>query len=192
MILFIFRVGHGQIDLTFQKKNPVGLDPPSRNLLSGLLDRISSPPEPTRRFSAQVVLGLRTKDAIPAWSTHVVYVAGNRVLALGEKDSVVQDLSRQGVRLLRKEGESDGGLLEKVWAGADVANAGASVKGETQEKDTEQPEALVEMEDVRIAYFGSEILSGFSWTIRRGERWGLFGPNGTPRSGPYQFIFLTY
>lgn len=154
----------------------MGLDPLSRNLLSGLLDRISSPPEPTRKFSAQVVLGLRAKDMIPAWSTHIAYVADSRVLALGEKEPVVQDLSRQGVGLSQKGRE---GLLEKVWAGADVANAGAPAKEEIREETPEQLEALVEMENVRIAYFGSEILSGFSWTIRRGERWGLFGPNGT-------------
>lgn len=154
----------------------MGLDPPSRNLLSVLLDRISSQPEPAQRFSAQVVLGLRTKDAIPPWSTHIAYVTKNRVISLGEKESVVQDLSQHGIKLSWKEGDGNGGLLEKVWAGADVANMGGSVG--IQEKNPEQPDVLVEMKDVKIAYFGSEILSDFSWTIRRGERWGLFGPNG--------------
>lgn len=153
----------------------MGLDPPSRNLLSGLLDRISNPPEHTQRFSAQVVLGIRTKDVIPVWSTHIAYVTNNRVLSFGEKGSVIQDLSGHGIKLLREGEEGDGGLLEKVWAGANVGNAGAPAKREIQEGS---PEILVEMENVRIAYFGSEILSDFSWTIRRGERWGLFGPNG--------------
>lgn len=153
----------------------MGLDPPSRNLLSVLLDRISSQPEPAQRFSAQVVLGLRTKDAIPPWSTHIAYVANNRVLSFGEKESVVQDLSQHGIKLSWK-GDGNGGLLEKVWAGADVADMGGSI---IQEKNPEKPDVLVEMKDVRIAYFGLEILRDFSWTIRRGERWGLFGPNGT-------------
>ena len=51
-------------------------------------------------------------------------------------------------------------------------------------------EALVEMQDVRVRYGDKEILGsweqkieglskkGLSWTVRRGERWGVFGPNG--------------
>lgn len=156
----------------------MGLDPPSKNLLSGLLDRISRPPDAAQKFSAQVVLGLRSKDMIPTWGTHIAYVADNRVLALGEKESVVQELSGRGMKLLQEGEKGSGGLLEKVWAGADVANTDVPAKKKVSEKKPEKSEAIVEMENVRIAYYGSEILSGFSWTIRRGERWGLFGPNG--------------
>lgn len=51
-------------------------------------------------------------------------------------------------------------------------------------------EALVEMQDVRVRYGDKEVLGsweqeiegqtrkGLSWTVRRGERWGVFGPNG--------------
>ena len=51
-------------------------------------------------------------------------------------------------------------------------------------------EALVEMQDVRVHYGDKEVLGsweqeiegqtklGLSWTVRRGERWGVFGPNG--------------
>ena len=51
-------------------------------------------------------------------------------------------------------------------------------------------EVLVEMQDVCVKYSDKEILgswkqelegqtrNGLSWTVRRGERWGVFGPNG--------------
>ena len=51
-------------------------------------------------------------------------------------------------------------------------------------------EKLVEMQDVHVKYGDKEVLgdweqelggqkrTGLSWTIRRGERWGVFGPNG--------------
>lgn len=51
-------------------------------------------------------------------------------------------------------------------------------------------EALVEMQGVCVRYGDKEVLGsweqeinglgtkGLSWTIRRGERWGVFGPNG--------------
>lgn len=52
-------------------------------------------------------------------------------------------------------------------------------------------EALVEMQGVLVSYKDKEVLgnweqeiegqtkNGLSWTVRRGERWGVFGPNGT-------------
>ena len=51
-------------------------------------------------------------------------------------------------------------------------------------------ESLIEMEGVRVKYGPKEILgtwnqegggksqNGLWWTIRRGERWGIYGPNG--------------
>ena len=60
--------------------------------------------------------------------------------------------------------------------------------------DTDVPlptsEILVEMQGVCVRYGDREVLGnwlqevhgltkkGLSWTIRRGERWGVFGPNG--------------
>lgn len=166
----------------------VGLDPPSRGALSALLDRVSSSAEVEQRFSAQVVVGLRPQDAVPRWSTHVAFVAGNRVLAIGEKESVIAELSRQGTRVLQ-EGEKHGGILEKVWAGAGVEPV---KEPEPVEKVPEkQLEAIVEMSDVKISYFGTEILRDFSWTIRRGEKWGLFGPNGTHPTPPHPLSSTT-
>ena len=55
---------------------------------------------------------------------------------------------------------------------------------------TSTNEAIVEMEGVCVRYGDKEVLGsweqevggqakkGLSWTIRRGERWGVFGPNG--------------
>ena len=51
-------------------------------------------------------------------------------------------------------------------------------------------EALVEMQGVCVRYGDKEVLGsseqeidnqlekGLSWTVRRGDRWGVFGPNG--------------
>lgn len=51
-------------------------------------------------------------------------------------------------------------------------------------------EALVEMEGVQVKYGEKQVLGGWKeesgghsrsglwWTVRRGERWGVFGPNG--------------
>ncbi|RDW80652.1 hypothetical protein BP5796_05350 [Coleophoma crateriformis] len=62
---------------------------------------------------------------------------------------------------------------------------------------TEIPEvkdALVEMEGARVAYRSKAVLGnwqqevdgtlrdGLWWTVRRGERWGIFGPNGSGKT----------
>ena len=63
--------------------------------------------------------------------------------------------------------------------------------------DTEVPkigEALVEMEGARVAYGDRAVLGNWTekvngvekegvwWTVRRGERWGIFGPNGSGKT----------
>jgi ABC-type molybdenum transport system ATPase subunit/photorepair protein PhrA len=64
-------------------------------------------------------------------------------------------------------------------------------------KDTDQRkfgEALVEMEGARVTYGTKAVLGnwtqevvgkskdGLWWTIKRGERWGIFGPNGSGKT----------
>ena len=58
------------------------------------------------------------------------------------------------------------------------------------EEEPPKGEALVEMEGVEVKYGQKTVLgnwrqiienkpkSGLYWTVRRGERWGIFGPNG--------------
>ncbi|KAI9847069.1 MAG: hypothetical protein M1837_003187 [Sclerophora amabilis] len=57
-----------------------------------------------------------------------------------------------------------------------------------------QEEALVEMNGVKVRYGEREVLGNWSseieghareglwWTVRRGERWGIFGPNGSGKT----------
>ncbi|KAH8150599.1 uncharacterized protein LAJ45_05295 [Morchella importuna] len=165
----------------------MGLDPIAKRQISSLLDGISRPDVP---FAAQVVCGLRLQDAVPKWSTHLAYVADNQVHAIGEKNAVVEEMARKGLKILQEGEKGQGGLLEKVWAGVDVEDGGkeegkGGVKEEKKREEMREedlPEKLIEMKDVRIAYYGKEILKDFSWTIRRGERWGLFGPNGSGKT----------
>jgi molybdate transport system ATP-binding protein len=41
---------------------------------------------------------------------------------------------------------------------------------------------VVELRDVRIAFGRRKLFDGFSWTVRRGERWVLHGPNGSGKT----------
>ncbi|KAL7276966.1 hypothetical protein RUND412_000003 [Rhizina undulata] len=169
----------------------MGLDPPSRTLLSELLSTISNPKSSTTSLTTQVLLGLRPQDPVPSWSTHLAFVESNRVRAIGDKSSVIDALKSQGIRIVLEGSEDHHGLLDKVWAGIGDGAKAVPAQGKEEEggkeemkggKEGELAKPLVEMKDVRIKYYDKEILNNFSWTIRRGEKWGLFGPNGSGKT----------
>ena len=66
---------------------------------------------------------------------------------------------------------------------------------------TQQGEVLVEMRDVCVKYGDKPALGGWCqeidghtreglwWTVRRGQRWGVFGPNG---KSPQQLVQILY
>ena len=41
---------------------------------------------------------------------------------------------------------------------------------------------MVELRDIRISFGRRKLFDGFSWTVRRGERWVLRGPNGSGKT----------
>ena len=41
---------------------------------------------------------------------------------------------------------------------------------------------VVELRDIHIAFGRRKLFDGFSWTVRRGERWVLHGPNGSGKT----------
>lgn len=154
----------------------MGLDPPGKVLLSKLLDRVSTKTEHSR--ATPVVLGLRPQDAVPKWSTHVAYVEGDEVVTMGEKASVIEEVRSKLGKVLFLEGDTpaaleDMGVVEKAWAGV------SGLKPAAEPTTASLAEPLVEMDKIKVAYYDKVIFENFTWTIRRGERWGLFGPNGT-------------
>lgn len=48
--------------------------------------------------------------------------------------------------------------------------------------DVEALESIVRLNDIQLKYGGRVLLDNFSWTIRPGENWGLFGRNGSGKS----------
>ncbi|CUS12130.1 unnamed protein product, partial [Tuber aestivum] len=158
----------------------MGLDPPSHNLLSELLSRLPHSPQPT-----QVLLGLRPQDPVPAWSTHIAYISNHRILAQGQKESVIPTLRQSGMTILH---EGDGAqkpaptLLDKVWSIPSLP-ASTSQKPTPPPSESTSSPILVQMSNIKITYPPHPpLLQNFSWTIRAGERWGLFGPNGSGKT----------
>jgi molybdate transport system ATP-binding protein len=73
-----------------------------------------------------------------------------------------------------------------------VFQCGATVAGEPPATASREPRefpagpstgpALVELNNVVVAYGERRILDGISWTVRAGERWAVVGPNGSGKT----------
>lgn len=51
-----------------------------------------------------------------------------------------------------------------------------------------EPEPLIELRDVTVAWSGRAVLDRISWTVRRGEHWLVRGPNGSGKTTLLELI----
>lgn len=171
----------------------MGLDPPSKKTLSGLLDRISSNsskasetsgPEDTAKLKVPVVLGLRGQDTVPQWVDELAWVEDNELKAYGDKSSVVEQVwEKLGHRIhLESSTSQPTGIVERVWAGIGSLPAQSAAPEPTASSDSPAVTPHVDMKNVTISYGTKTIIKNFSWTISPGERWALFGPNGSGKT----------
>lgn len=183
----------------------MGLDPPTVASLSPLLHGLASSATP------RLVLSARPQDPIPEWITHLVYLRSDcQVGAMGEKGEVLDKLRQYVKSVWNGVSREDEKLAvhNLVQMGKRLTRngiEGEALMGEEgteaeQESDlgSESPrlmgEPLVEMDGCQVQYRGKIALgnwkqevdgqekTGLLWTVRRGERWGIFGPNGSGKT----------
>jgi ABC-type molybdenum transport system ATPase subunit/photorepair protein PhrA len=172
----------------------MGLDPPTLTTLSPLLYRLAAANAP------RLVLTLRPQDPIPDWITHLIFLQGNCEIAFsGPKADVLSAVKEQAashsefhVQSLHEVGRelTDHGIIEPEGPEAIQQNG----SGAGTQPNQPEGEALVEMSGVRVSYGPKTVLGnwkqdvngksedGLWWTVRRGERWGIFGPNGSGKT----------
>ncbi|KAL2691790.1 hypothetical protein Neosp_002181 [[Neocosmospora] mangrovei] len=177
----------------------MGLDPPTVTGLSPLLQSLAE------KASPRLVLSARPQDPVPEWVTDLVYLRTDcQVGSMGPKEVVLDGLKKyiQGVR--------KGGLVEDeklplhslvdigrvLPSSASTEGSGRLEHASYKELEPLNPNAepLVEMDGCRVQYQGKVALGnwtqkttdgskdGLIWTVRRGERWGVFGPNGSGKT----------
>lgn len=183
----------------------MGLDPPTVAGLSPLLQELAE------KSSPRLVLSARPQDPLPEWITHLIYLRTDcQIGAIGHKGPVldglkmyvrevwngglaedekmqVHALGEMG-RTLTPRGVEGVGLVEDVTH----AQTGSEADETSLDPSPNPPlgEPVVEMEGCQVRY-GDKIAlgnwavagaKGLSWTVRRGERWGVFGPNGSGKT----------
>ncbi|KAI9694081.1 MAG: hypothetical protein M1822_003352 [Bathelium mastoideum] len=154
----------------------MGLDPSTRKLLSSLLKQLSDSCAP------RIIFSLRPQDTIPDWVTHLIYITEDfKVFTQGLKSNVLAQL------------DSRHDMLPQ----ASIATASAESSGSQAlagASDDSEAKPLVEMQGVKVIYGQRCVLgdwqqsiegkqqTGLLWTVRQGQRWGIFGANGSGKT----------
>ncbi|KAM3456086.1 hypothetical protein MY3296_001955 [Beauveria thailandica] len=174
----------------------MGLDPPTVSGLSPLLQSLSE------KASPRLILSARPQDPLPEWITHLIYLRSDcQIGSMGPKDAVLDGLRKyvQGVQsgtLVEDKKMPLRTLTEvgKVLSSTSPCSTASSKDATMQESSSSTAEPVVEMDGCRIRYNDKVVLGNWSqsingqekpglvWTVRRGERWGVFGPNGSGKT----------
>ncbi|KAA8917178.1 hypothetical protein TRICI_000681 [Trichomonascus ciferrii] len=131
----------------------LGLDPPSRQTVSSVLQAL--PPNP------HVVLGMRIQDELPEWITHVAITDKQGVAQQGPVEQMRPHLDR---------------LVAESLAIAERHRERATATKKSP------GEVIIELDDVSVSYKGQYVFKNLSFQMRRGEKWHLQGPNGSGKS----------
>jgi len=185
----------------------MGLDPPTVAALSPLLHGLASKASPRLVLSARPQDPIPDWITNLAYLR-----ADCQVAAMGEKNAVLESLREyvrtvwNGARVeddkiavhnliqMGKTLTSKGVGGEALMGNESLQEPHAQVTDQASRTQRNIGEPLVEMEGCQVQYRGKIALGnwkeqvngtereGLTWTVRRGERWGVFGPNGSGKT----------
>ncbi|KAI7163061.1 P-loop containing nucleoside triphosphate hydrolase protein [Hortaea werneckii] len=161
----------------------MGLDPRTLRTLSGVLSELAERQQP------RLVMSLRPEDGVPDWVSHLVVIDERmRIVGHGPKQNLTSASGAHGVTLqgLLKTVEHS----EKATSPEQVSRDGF----EAYSPGLRAGDALVQMQGVKVSYgdkvvlgdweqqFGTKSHPGLWWSLHRGQRAGIFGPNGSGKT----------
>ncbi|KAF9811747.1 hypothetical protein IEO21_06470 [Rhodonia placenta] len=133
-----------------------GLDVETRALMLEFLRSQHTSADPK---SPHVVLGMRPKDPLPAWITHVALVTPERGVLAGPKEELALKIDV---------------LYHQGGAGTSANIDGRSVRQLGHE--------LVRMSGLNVKYGNKHVLKDIDWTVQQNSRWQLMGANGAGKT----------
>ncbi|KAM7184670.1 P-loop containing nucleoside triphosphate hydrolase protein [Naviculisporaceae sp. PSN 640] len=185
----------------------MGLDPPTVSELSNMLSSFNQDAAPLAEDGHQspsLVITLRPQDPLPTWITHLgVLTTNSRMVWSGLANRVLKKLDQYIVDALNRKVTERPNLPLSLFRGRDriVTKEGieeGSRRGHSQgalRKELRpgvlpagipRGERVVEMQGCVVKYGEKAVLGnwegGLHWTVREGERWGVFGPNGSGKT----------
>ncbi|PCH35667.1 nucleoside triphosphate hydrolase protein [Wolfiporia cocos MD-104 SS10] len=132
-----------------------GLDVETRSLMVSVLHSYHASTEPQ---SPHIILGLRPKDPLPDWVTHLALVTADRTLITGRKEEL--------------QSEVEGKYRRSVSHPLMPAPPGTRPSGYE----------LVRLSDLSVSYGDKRVLKSVNWEIRENSRWQLMGENGAGKT----------
>ncbi|MCJ1391581.1 hypothetical protein MMC18_004445 [Xylographa bjoerkii] len=177
----------------------MGLDPPTTSTIASLLHDLAAKNNP------RIILGLRPQDPLPRWITHLVCLDSDHSIAqLGPKDDVLNALPAwrrpaslaTSLRAVNSKQPKSASQSDTLLPGetASESNEELSALFPDEAGPENNQEALIEMSGVEVKYgekqvlgaweqmIGGQAKKGLWWTVERGSRWGIFGPNGSGKT----------
>ncbi|KAK5136588.1 hypothetical protein LTR08_002602 [Meristemomyces frigidus] len=161
----------------------MGLDPNTLKTLSRVLMGLAERQQP------RLIMSLRPEDGVPDWVSHLVVIDEKlRIIAQGAKHD-----------LLKADG-AHASTLRSILGAADYSQQASSRAQVSRDGFAKQSlplppgEALVEMRGVKVSYgdktvlgdwqqpLNGEMQSSLWWSLHRGQRCGIFGPNGSGKT----------
>ncbi|KAF2240130.1 hypothetical protein EV356DRAFT_496008 [Viridothelium virens] len=154
----------------------MGLDPPTSKLLSSLLNQLAEACNP------RILLSLRPQDIVPDWLTHLICVNEDfKISAQGSKSDVLAKADNSHIRLLNKSITTDNAISQRAQSLEKLPSEASGIP-------------VIEMLGVQVKYGSRCVLGGWQqgsegkqqeglwWTVRKGQRWGVFGSNGSGKT----------
>ncbi|EME78960.1 ABC transporter domain-containing protein [Pseudocercospora fijiensis CIRAD86] len=172
----------------------MGLDPNTARVMGSVLRGLAE------RQAPRLVLSLRPEDGVPDWVSHLVVADEHlKVLAQGEKDKIFSDARSQFFIMspLQKilqysRSRTLSAVAQPAWPERPWK---LSIDGFKRDSPALEPgEAVVEMQGVKVSYGDKTVLGGWKqdidgecreglwWSLHRGQRYGIFGPNGSGKT----------
>ncbi|MDY4674359.1 MAG: ATP-binding cassette domain-containing protein [Treponema sp.] len=165
-----------------------GLDVQSRGILKNFFsERMESRQAPIIMLSMEA-LDLERFQEVPSGITHVAEFAEGRLSFQGELHDYKNLLSSrvpegEGMEKQRRQTES---TFQELHSQQTHFSTGLAT-GEPADGER-QPEVLVDMQDVRVAWGDKVVLNKLNWQVRAGEHWLVRGPNGSGKTTLLELI----
>ena len=139
-----------------------GLDADSRRTL------MSSVTAVLESRQQRLLLVASREDEIPVGITHILGIAGHKIVIQGLKENVLaSDFAR---KVFKTHPQQDPVKLE------------LPAEGWFTQYSLPPGTPLIEFKNACVSYKGVTVLHNISWTMRQGEHWAIRGPNGAGKS----------
>lgn len=144
--------------------NPyLGLDAPSRNEFNKLLEELVHTEE------LQLILAGQYEQ-LPACMTHRLHLEDFKIKKTGRIDSFLKQQDDKNP-IAQKETE----LLQVIKKHYPAPTLSIPI--------------IFDLKNVKVAYYGTEILKNINWQVKQGEKWALYGHNGSGKSTILALLF---